>query len=148
MSLSLSQKINNLESAVTDLQTKSYGIRYALGGGVQSFSTNQTIPFSEIEQSVNIDTTSYADGYKITHAGFYSIGYHLELYGDVNSQGGIVIERQSGFLYVSGPTDSIANNVSTIAYLNIGDEIKCRVWIGSLTMNQGYGRRMFWIHSI
>ena len=33
---STNQKINNLESAVSDLQTKSYGVRYEGGSGVQS----------------------------------------------------------------------------------------------------------------
>ena len=146
---STNQKINNLESAVSDLQTKSYGIRYAAsGGGVETFSTNATIPFPSVEHSINIDTDTIANGFKITIAGFYSLGYALELYGNINTQGGVIMERQSGYLYVSGPTDSISENIATIAYLNVGDEIKCRVWTGSLTMNQGYGRRMFWIHSI
>ena len=145
---STNQRINNLESAVSDLQTKSYGIRFASGGSVETFSTNDTIPFPSVEHSVNIDTNTIANGFKITIAGFYSLGYALELYGNISSQGGVIMERQSGYLYVSGPTDSISENIATIAYLNVGDEIKCRVWTGSLTMNQGYGRRMFWIHSI
>jgi hypothetical protein len=145
---STNQKINNLESAVSDLQTKSYGIRFASGVGVETFSPDDTIPFPSVEHSINIDTNTFANGFKITIAGFYSLGYALELYGNINTQGGVIIERQSGYLYVSGSTDTIAENVATIAYLNVGDEIKCRVWAGSLTMNQGYGRRMFWIHSI
>ena len=127
---STNQKINNLESAVSDLQTKSYGIRYENGTGVQNGITG-TIPFNTVQHTINIDS-SFSNGFRITHAGFYIFGYHLEMNGVSTSGGGVAMRRLSGLLYVSGNIDSYAENGSTMAYLNVGDEIYCYVWDGSI----------------
>ena len=144
---STNQKINNLESAVSDLQTKSYGIRYQSGSGVLIHTSNSTITFDTVQYSINIDT-SVANGFRIINSGFYMIGYHLELQDSATSGGGVFIARQTGYLFVSGPFDSYSENGSTLAYLNAGDDIYCSVWTGSITTNRGYGRSNFWIHSI
>ena len=143
---STNQKINNLESAVSDLQTKSYGVRYEGGSGVQSNITG-TISFGVRQHTINIDS-SFPNGFRITHAGFYKFGYNLEMYGVPASGGGVAIRRQSGLLYVSGRNDAYSENGTAMAYLNVGDEIYCYVWTSSINVNRGYGRRNFWIHSI
>ena len=53
---STNQKINNLVSAVSDLQTKSYGVRYEGGSGVQGGITG-TIPFGVTQHTINIDSS-------------------------------------------------------------------------------------------
>ena len=106
-----------------------------------------TIPFGVRQHTINIDS-SFPNGFRITHAGFYKFGYNLEMYGVPTSGGGVAIRRQSGVLYVSGRNDSYAENGTAMAYLNVGDEIYCYVWTSSIDVNRGYGRRNFWIHSI
>ena len=146
MSLSLSQKINNLESAVSDLQTKSYGIRYENGSGVETITG--TISFNTVQHTINIDSSN-SNSFKITHAGFYRFGFNLEMTGVPTSSGGVAIRKQGGsLLFVSGGNDSYAENGTTMAYLNVDDEIYCYVWEGSIDVRRGYGRRNFWIHSI